>query len=264
MKASKNNNKKIPARKSNRLPSTACEIPSPLTQPQLCWPPWPQGPEAPRSPLSICSRFTGRLRKSNAMPGDFFPIIFIFYVTVISTNALFHLSRREPPGRGKASRHAPGNTHTAPPGSGGPPRLGHQPGPRSRPPGQPLSGWTPSGWTPAGCPAAEGPQAPLRADGSCPAERQCPSGEPSRPLSGRGRLSPSIISCGPSPLSAAILLLLPPPPSGNRLDRCRSQSEPSAGDVPQPITPAGGTLGGGAAPRPLARMRSGPASFWGL
>lgn len=93
---------------------------------------------------------------------------------------------------------------------------------------------------------AEGPQSRQSPHRPLVRQRRFSSGGASRPdpLSGRGRTipgrrSPSIISCGPSPLAAAILLLLPPPSSGNGLNCRLSQSEPTAGDTPRPITSTG-------------------------
>lgn len=128
----------------------------------------------------------------------------------------FHLSRVKP--RGGGTHHAmPQVTHTPP----------HTARRQAKAPSSP--GQSPSGWTPGGCPAAEGPQAPPHAAGSCPAEQQCraagrPDPSTAAAVPAPSGLSPSIISCGPSPLPAAILFLLSPPPSGNRLNRRCSQS----------------------------------------
>lgn len=198
------------------------------------------------------------------MPGDFFPII-LFFTSRSSPQTHFSTSRVGSPRGGGRCRAMPQVIHTH-----RSPWLG-RPAPARRPARAPLPppraaalGVDTVGVDTRGLPGRRGPRSPTARSWQLPRRAAVPERRAAPTPQRRGRLSPSIISCGPSPLSAAILLLPPPPPSGNRLDRCRSQSEPSAGDAPQPITPAGGTLGGGAAPRPPARMRSGPASFWGL
>lgn len=167
------------------------------------------------APLSFCYRFTRRLMRTSAIQKVFYLVIFIFYVTAISTTPLLLPV-----------------AHGAPV----PPRAVTHPGPRQ---GRPHGQWPSAGHTGAARPAEGPPAPPARSRPPHRPEEALeqaapPPRPPHAPRQPRQALTLHHLL---RPRCALRRHIAPPPtaPSGNCLRRRPSQSEPGAAAAPRPI-----------------------------